>query len=102
MTDAPMPGRVVVYDDSLRQTQGMVADGRLLFVKDRQHRKIQDVTSIARVLEGRPLEHAIRRARRWLHRPRNRRPPGHIALFLAAFHKADPAGFEAAVRGTRT
>ncbi len=91
------PKCVTVVDDTLRATQGMVVNGKVIFYQDRQRRKVQHRVSVARVLEGRHLEHALRRARRWMRKPRGR-APGHIAVFLAAFHKVDPAGFKAMVK----
>lgn len=95
-----IPKRVVVVDDTLRATQGMIVGGKLMLYQDRQRRRTQRRVSVSRVLEGRHLEHALRRARRWMRKPRGR-APGHIAVFLAAFHKADPVGFKAMVKEAR-
>ncbi len=94
------PKRVVVVDDTLRVTQGVIQNGKLMLYEDRQHRRAQHRVNVARVLEGRHLEHALRRARRWMRKPHGR-APGHIAVFLAAFHKVDPAGFKAMVKEVR-
>ncbi len=90
--------RVVVMDDTLRATKEFVKDGKVVLYLDRQRHRVQQQVSVPRVLEGRHLEHALRRARRWMRKPRGR-APGHIAVFLAAFHKADPTGFKAMVKG---
>ena len=92
-----VPERVVVVDASLRATQGVVRGGRLMLYRDRQRRKVQRRVDTARVLAGRHLEHALRRARRWMKKPCGR-APRHIAVFLAALHKVDPEGFKAAAR----
>ncbi len=51
------------------------------------------------VFDGPRLVHAIKRAKRWMLSNRFKRAkvgiPHHIALKIAAFHKADPAGFKA-------
>ncbi len=89
--------RVVVTDNTLRRTAGVIQNNQLMLYQDRQHRKVQQTTTVERVLEGRHLEHALKRARRWMRKPRGR-APGHIAIFLAALHKVDPEGFKAMVR----
>lgn len=47
--------------------------------------------------EGKHLEHAVKRARRWLCGSRGRREgrvaPAHIQRFMLAYAKADPKGF---------
>jgi len=61
--------------------------------------QVQDVVKVPVTFEGRHLEIAIRRAKRFL-RSVKRKPrgaPRHIALALAAFQKADPEGFKNAV-----
>ena len=113
------PARVVIIDDTLRQNRvTMVTDHiRLQFAKvgrvlptglefipstDRQGRKIQDVVRSEQVFEGPVLKHAIHRAKCWM---RSRRfphdgAPHHIAMFMAAFKKADPGGFDAYAAAT--
>ena len=111
--------RVVIVDDTLCHNASVLRrDGagfvRLLMVKHNRgdtvelpvgerkfgHRQAQHTVRVERVLEGRHLEHALRRARRWMRRPRRGGAPRHIALFLAALHRTDPAGFEEAMRRT--
>ncbi len=96
-----VPGRVVVTDDTLRRTEGVIRDGRVAFHVDRQKRRVQQTVRVERVLEGRHLEHALGRARRWMRKPRGR-APGHIAMFLAALYKVDPDGFKTAAREATT
>lgn len=71
--------------------------------KDQFGRQVQETVTIERVLDGAHLEHAVRRAKRWIRSKRFRIPgkggmPHHIAIFMAAFHKADPKGFELAMK----
>ena len=94
-------GRVTVIDDTLRATQGIVRGKELMLYQDRQHRRVQRTVSVERMLEGRHLEHALRRARRWIRNRSGESPSGQMAVFLAAFRKADPVGFEAAVEEAR-
>ena len=89
--------RVVITDDTLRATKARILSGRLHFLVDRQGRKTQETGTAVRVLEGRHLEHALRRAARYMRRPRQGRPPRHILLFMSAFRKADPEGFKTAM-----
>lgn len=95
------PGSVTVVDDALRNTRAVVRDGKMTFPVDRQRRRLQDTVRVERVLEGRHLEHALKRARRWIRNRSRECPPEQIAVFLAAFRKADPAGFAAAVEEAR-
>jgi uncharacterized protein YaiI (UPF0178 family) len=97
---AAKPRRVVVVDDTLRQTLAVIAGGKLMLQMDRQRRKIQKTVNVDRVLEGRHLEHALRRARRWMRKPHGR-APRHIAVFLAALHKTCPAEFAASALQVR-
>lgn len=83
------PERVLVADGSQRVTQGVIRDGKMAIYEDRQHRRVQRQVIKDHVLEDRHLEHALRRARRWLSKPRNGRPPGHIAVFIAALKKVE-------------
>lgn len=111
--------RVEIVDDTLRANRVQVvtnayrlsylrAHGRPLpdsvrFLTVRAHgRQVQDVVRTTHVFEGARLEHAVRRARRWIRGPRFRTAgaPHHIALYLAAFHKADPDGFNEAANAT--
>ncbi len=70
---------------------------KMLPAVDRQGRKVMETVRVTHVFEGRRLGHAVTRARRWIRNNRpDVRPPHHIALFLAAFHKADPDGFKQA------
>lgn len=114
-----MKKRVTVVDDTLRAneiqvvTPQMCVDHlkkrgrpfppgtRFLLVKDRQGRQVQRIVRVVHVYEGRHLEHAVRRAKRWMRGPRFSGSltgaPRHINLAMAAFFKADPEGFRGAV-----
>lgn len=72
---------------------------KMLPVVDRQGRKMQEKVQVRHHFEGARLRHAVTRAKRWMRSGRfpGIRPPYHIALFLAAFHKADPKGFKNAM-----
>ena len=72
---------------------------KMLPLVDRQGRKMQEKVLVKHVLEGRRLRHAITRAKRWMRSGKfpGQPAPHHIALFLAAFHKADPKGFKNAM-----
>lgn len=110
--------RVTIKDDTLRANGVMVitpqmrdeaakagrpipSNVRFLLAKDKQGRQIQKAVTVERVLEGEHLDHALRRARRYMRSRRFRRPgsgvPRHIALFMAALAKVDPEGFKRAL-----
>lgn len=78
------------------------AVGDLLPYKDQYGRVIQNVVKVTETYEGARLEHAIRRARRFLRSVKNkpRGAPRHIAKFLAVYHKADPDGFNRDMAGS--
>jgi len=104
--------KVVITDDTLRrnsvqtvtqETRANFAmagnplpdDVKILPLKDRSGRQIQETVCVDHVYEGRVLDLAVIRAKRWM---RSGKFPGtgaphHIALAMAAFHKADPEGF---------
>ncbi len=90
------PESVLVTDGSQRVTQGVIRDGRMVLYENRQYRRVQRQVVKDHLFEGRHLEHALRRARRWLRKPRRGRPPGHIAVFLAVLRKVE-AGRELGV-----
>ncbi len=96
-----IPKRVVIVDDTLRTTRGVIQDGKLMLYQDPQRRKVQQQISVPRVLADGHLEHALKRARRWIRNGSGRLPSGQMRIFLAAFYKADPTGFEAAVEEAR-
>lgn len=82
--------RVEIVDDTGRRTISL------------RGRKMQEKTRTVHVFEGQHLNNAIRRARRWMRNAHRRRDgirgaPKHIALKLAAFHKAYPVDFERAM-----
>ncbi len=105
--------QVEITDDSFRRilarqiTQQMRLDARIkgihipdnvhfILERDRQGHKIQEKAYETYVFEGARLARAIRRAKRWIRSRRYRSvssTPRHIALAMAAFHKADPEGF---------
>lgn len=109
-----MVKKVTILDDTLcqnvihvvtprmREQLAMIGqplpDGlRFFTAKDECGRMIQEPVTVKRVFEGRHLEIAVKRAKRWMHNRRktmNKRPPRHIALAMAAFHKIDPKGFD--------
>ncbi len=109
--------KVMIVDDTFRRngTHRMTLESRRLFFKkfgrlpqtwgdqvlskDRQGRQMQETVKVLRIFEGAHLENAVRRAKRWMRSPRFRRTdtPRHIALAMAAFHKADPEGFKRAL-----
>ncbi len=94
--------KILVTDDTLRETAGVLTGGLRPGFRpfvDRQNRKIQRHVSVTHVFEGANLERAIRRARRHIRSPRFKRggAPHHVALAMAAFHRADPEGFRQAV-----
>lgn len=66
---------------------------RYLFVK--QHgKKILKRTPTTITFEGRHLDIAIKRAKRWIRKCTDQKPSHHIALAMAAFHQVDPEGFK--------
>ena len=72
-----------------------------LLAKDNFGNQAQDKITNQYVYEGRMLELAILRAKRWI-RSKNfgfekSNMPRHIAKAMAAFHKADPVGFKETV-----
>lgn len=64
--------------------------------RDRQGRKMQDRVDREVVYEGRALQVAINRAKRWMRSRAGKAgtPPSHIVLALMAFLKADPQQFQ--------
>ena len=60
---------------------------------------VQDEVQTHTTVEGPALVQAIKRAKRWIASrrfgPGGGGAPRHIALKMAAFHKADPKGFKA-------
>lgn len=85
--------RIAVIDDSFRETQGL-ADGR--HYVDRQGHKIQKAVRSTKVYEGKQVEIAVKRAKRWLRRGPEKsvlNPPRQIQYALAVFSKADPKGY---------
>lgn len=110
--------RVVIKDDTLRRNAVLMitpamreeaakagrpipASTKFVLGKDRQGRQVQETVVVDRVLEGAHLLHAVKRAKRFIrskgYRQRGHTPPRHIALFMAAFHKADPEAFKRAM-----
>ncbi len=110
--------RVTIKDDTLRRNavimvtpeiranfaragRPLANSVRFLPAIDRKGRKVQETVTVVRVLEGTHLDHALRRARRFMRsrrfRTRGNGVPRHLALFMAAFHKVDPEGFKEAV-----
>lgn len=94
--------RVEIVDDTGRSTIGRADDGptgkRMMMAQDRQGRRLQEKTQTVCVFEDRHLDLAVLRARRWIRNAHKRRDgirgaPKHIALKLAAFHKAYPVDF---------
>jgi hypothetical protein len=86
--------RVVVVDDTLRRNVVRVERGRVLQMRDRHNRVVQEGSSSEHVFEDRHLTNAIRRARRWMSRPRrSKSPPRHIRLAMAAYARARPDDF---------
>ena len=102
--------KVEIVDDTDRNTIGRAdnslagRDPVMMMARDRQGRRLQDKAHTVHVFEGRYLDLAILRARRWIRNAHKRRlggirnAPKHIALKLAAFHKVDPDGFKAAMQ----
>lgn len=95
--------RVEIVDDTGRNTLGRSNGGQMMMARDRQGRRVQEKTRTVHVFEGRHLDLAVLRARRWIRNSHRRRDgirgaPKHIALKLAAFHKASPVDFGAAMQ----
>lgn len=108
---------VTVVDDTLRRNAAQVvtpevranyllehrrvlpASTKYLLMKDRRGRQIQETVRVQHVFEGRYLEHAVRRAKRWMRGPRFRSggAPHHIAMAMAAFSLAYPIDFKNAL-----
>ena len=98
--------QVVQVTEEMRLSY-MMAHGRpfppgINFVpqRDRQGRIIQDKTKRPVTYEGRGLQVAINRARRWLKSGKRGTPPAHITLALMAFLKADPQQFQQLAAGS--
>lgn len=71
-----------------------------LATRDRQGRQVQEKIGVRRSLEGPHLEHAVRRVKRWMRGSRHRageQAPGHILIFMAAWHELDPKAFGVAM-----
>ena len=62
--------------------------------RDGQGRKMQEKVNRSEVYEGRALQVAINRAKRWIRSGRAGTPPAHIVFGLMAFLKADPKQFK--------
>lgn len=62
--------------------------------RDRQGRIMQEKVDREVVYEGRGLQVAINRAKRWIRSGKVGTPPSHIVLALMAFLKADPEQFQ--------
>ena len=82
--------------DYFRRFKKLLPAGTLVPMIDRQRRQVQETVQVKHVFEGERLKHAVHRAKRWM---RSGKFPGtgaprHIALFMAAFYKADPKGFK--------
>lgn len=93
---------VVEVTDEMRVTYAM-AHGRpfppgvnWVPQRDRQGRQMQEKVDRPVTYEGRGLQVAIKRAKRWMRSRGNRAgtPPAHIVLALMAFLKADPQQFQ--------
>lgn len=71
-----------------------------LQIYNRARQRVQRVRKEIFWFEDKHLENVVRRARRWIvNRSRlGQRPPRHIALAMAAFHKAYPDEFEKALK----
>ena len=111
-----MKDKIRVIDDTLRanvvevvtpqmrvdhlKKHGCLLSASVVLVKDRQHRQVQRVENLEHVYEGRRLEEAVRRAKRWMRSAKFPKigAPHHVALAMAAFHKADPVGFRKEVK----
>lgn len=110
--------RVEVRDDTLRENACIeVTDAvraqyfevhktplpdhvRFLPIKDK-NRQVQYPVTQVHVYEGRRLELAILRAKRWFRsRTITSSPAWHIALAVLAFKEADPEGFKLALAET--
>ena len=99
--------KVEIVDDTGRNTLGGIGAGKfgrpqMMMSQDRQGRRLQDKAHTTHVFEGRRLDLAVLRARRWIRNSHKRRDgirgaPKHIALKLAAFHKAYPVSFGTAM-----
>lgn len=76
--------------------------GTFLPHRDDQRRQVQAVVKHIFVFEGAHLDHAIKRARRFIRSRRLGNAPAHIARMLAAYHKHDPEAFKADVQGAMT
>lgn len=68
--------------------------------RDRQGRIMQERFERKVTYEGRGLQVAINRARRWLKSGKRGTPPAHIVLAMMAFMKADPKQFQHIVAGS--
>ncbi len=119
----PLKKKVTIVDDTLRHNLCVKVSAEMrsdfakrgrpipprvshLPARDRHgHTVMQEVRAI-RTFEGVHLENVMKRARRWIRRQRrcgtDGKMPGHIALAMAAFRKADPAGFARALEGSET
>lgn len=114
-----MKKKVTIIDDTLRRNvchplsaemrmeyfkrfKKLPPDDFLVPVKNRRNQQIQETVRVKHVFKGEYLKHAVHRAKRWM---RSGKFPGtgaprHIAIFMAAFHKADPKGFEKLANAT--
>jgi len=91
---------VIEVTDEMRLSYAM-AHGRpfppgIDFVpqRDRQGRQMQEKVDRPVTYEGKGLQVAIKRARRWIKSGKRGTPPAHIVLALMAFLKADPQQFQ--------
>lgn len=107
-----MKDRVVVQDDTYRENVVTVVTpwmahnnphlkvGSILRTLDGNRNQVQNTLTVEHVFEGRCLELAMRRAKRFIRAKRNGKvgtAPKHIALKMAAFSLADPDGFRDAM-----
>lgn len=110
--------QVEVKDDTLRENACIEVTGdvreeyfkrhgtalpnhvRFLPIKDK-NRQVQYPVTQVHVYEGRRLELAVLRAKRWFRsRTITSSPAWHIALAVLAFKEADPEGFKLALAET--
>ena len=107
-----MRDRVVVQDDTYRENVVTVVTpwmahnnpflkvGSVLRTLDGNHNQVQNTVTVEHEFEGRHLELAVRRAKRFIRANKTGKvgtAPKHIALKMAAFSLADPDGFRDAM-----
>jgi len=109
--DVDLSGRVTVRDDSFRrnrvvpltddlrktlQDSGAYVPLNMRYwpIQDKYGAQVQDKHAVDFVYKGKHLEHAVKRARRWMtSHPGNMNAPTHIKRFMAVLQKVDPSGF---------